>query len=393
MLKHITGRPELIIVVLMVTIIAMLVIPLPPLLIDSLIAFNIALAMIVFIGSFYITTVLDFSSFPSILLITTVFRLALSITTSRMILLEADAGKIVESFGTFVIGGDLLVGMVIFLIVTIVQFIVITKGSERIAEVCARFALDGLPGKQMSIDADVRAGSIDADEARRRRGILESETQLYGSLDGAMKFIKGDAIAGIIIIFVNFVGGIVVANVRSNMSMSEAIGTYSMLTIGDGLVAQIPALLISVGAGFVVTRVRSEESNLGRNILSQVGGRAQVLVVVGVLCLLLAALPGFPVIIFVLMACGLFAIAVQRSGGMPAVRGFFGKRSPATAQDAENAHIGAKGAGSTMPHDSDDITQSIPETVPLALISIWWRCRLVMWWTSLQRLSKRLDVP
>jgi type III secretion protein V len=183
-----------------------------------------------------------------------------------------------------------------------------------------------------------------------------------------MKFIKGDAIAGIIIIFVNFVGGIVVANVRSNMSMSEAIGTYSMLTIGDGLVAQIPALLISVGAGFVVTRVRSEESNLGRNILSQVGGRAQVLVVVGVLCLLLAALPGFPVIIFVLMACGLFAIAVQRSGGMPAVRGFFGKRLPATAQDAESAHIGGKGAGSAMPHDSDDITQVIPETVPLALI-------------------------
>lgn len=368
MLKHITGRPELIIVVLMVTIIAMLVIPLPPMLIDTLIAFNIALAMIVFIGSFYITTVLDFSSFPSILLITTVFRLALSITTSRMILLEADAGKIVETFGTFVIGGDLLVGMVIFLIVTIVQFIVITKGSERIAEVCARFALDGLPGKQMSIDADVRAGSIDADEARRRRGILESETQLYGSLDGAMKFIKGDAIAGIIIIFVNFVGGIVVANVRSNMSMSEAVSTYSMLTIGDGLVAQIPALLISVGAGFVVTRVRSEESNLGRNILSQVGGRDQVLVVVGVLCLLLAALPGFPLVIFLIMAFGLFAIALHRSGGIPAVRAFFRRGAPAAKDDADTAQAGGKGAVSPMSQDADDANQTIPETVPLALL-------------------------
>jgi len=368
MLNPLLNRPELVIVALMVTIIAMLIIPLPPVLIDSLIGFNIVLAAMVFIGSFYIKAILDFSSFPSILLITTVFRLALSITTSRMILLEADAGKIVESFGTFVVGGDLLVGMVIFLIVTIVQFIVITKGSERIAEVCARFALDGLPGKQMSIDADVRAGSIDAAEARRRRATLESETQLYGSLDGAMKFIKGDAIAGIIIIFVNFVGGLVVANARGGMPMSEALETYSMLTIGDGLVSQIPALLISVGAGFVVTRVSSEESNLGKNILTQIGGKSQVLTVVAVLCVLLAALPGFPSLIFIVIALGLAAVAVQRSGGWRALKdranALAGHASGVPGEAADGERRGADGAAAPGSHLAD----VVPETVPLALL-------------------------
>nr|HCN9566071.1 FHIPEP family type III secretion protein [Escherichia coli] len=188
--------------------IAMLIIPLPTYLIDFLIGLNLTLAILVFLGSFYVDRILSFSSFPSILLITTLFRLALAISTSRLILLEADAGEIITSFGEFVIGDSLVVGFVIFSIVTIVQFIVITKGSERVAEVAARFSLDGMPGKQMSIDADLRAGIIDADLAKERRSVLERESQLYGSFDGAMKFIKGDAIANIIIIFVNIIGGL-----------------------------------------------------------------------------------------------------------------------------------------------------------------------------------------
>ncbi len=201
------SHPELIILGLMVMIIAMLIIPLPTYLIDFLIGLNLTLAILVFLGSFYVDRILSFS-FPSILLITTLFRLALAISTSRLILLEADAGEIITSFGEFVIGDSLVVGFVIFSIVTIVQFIVITKGSERVAEVAARFSLDGMPGKQMSIDADLRAGIIDADLAKERRSVLERESQLYGSFDGAMKFIKGDAIANIIIIFVNIIGGL-----------------------------------------------------------------------------------------------------------------------------------------------------------------------------------------
>ncbi|ENQ5359174.1 FHIPEP family type III secretion protein, partial [Escherichia coli] len=183
---------------------------------------------------FYIERILDFSTFPTVLLITTLFRLAISISTSRLVLLEADAGDIIASFGEFVIGDSLIVGFVVFSIVTIVQFIVITKGSERVAEVAARFSLDGMPGKQMSIDADMRAGIIDADGARERRSVLERESQLYGSFDGAMKFIKGDAIASIIIIFVNLIGGISVGVTQYDMDVSTALSTYTVLTIGDG---------------------------------------------------------------------------------------------------------------------------------------------------------------
>lgn len=250
------SHPELIILGLMVMIIAMLIIPLPTYLIDFLIGLNLTLAILVFLGSFYVDRILSFSSFPSILLITTLFRLALAISTSRLILLEADAGEIITSFGEFVIGDSLVVGFVIFSIVTIVQFIVITKGSERVAEVAARFSLDGMPGKQMSIDADLRAGIIDADLAKERRSVLERESQLYGSFDGAMKFIKGDAIANIIIIFVNIIGGLSVGVGQNGMDFSTALTVYTILTVGDGLVSQIPALLIAISAGFIVTRVR-----------------------------------------------------------------------------------------------------------------------------------------
>jgi type III secretion protein V len=251
--------------------------------------------------------ILSLSSFPSILLITTLFRLALSISTSRLILLNADAGHIVSTFGDYVIGDSLVVGFVIFLIITIVQFIVITKGSERVAEVAARFSLDGMPGKQMSIDADLRAGIIDSATAQAKRTVVEKESQLYGSFDGAMKFIKGDAIAGIIIIFVNFIGGISVGMVQHGTSFSDALHIYTILTIGDGLVAQIPALLISISAGFVVTRVSGEGNNLGHSIVTQLFDKSFVILVTAVLVLAMGMLPGFPTAVFVVLSASLFA--------------------------------------------------------------------------------------
>lgn len=292
--NKLSQRPELFLVVLMVVILAMLIIPLPTWLIDILLAINISISILLFIGTFYIQKVLEFSALPSVLLITTLFRLALSISTSRMILIQADAGHIINTFGNFVIAGDIIVGLIIFSIITLFQFIVITKGSERVAEVCARFSLDAMPGKQMSIDADLRAGTIAPEVAQQRRSMLEKESQLFGALDGTMKFIKGDAIAGIVIIFVNFLGGISIGMGRLGMSFSHATDIYTILTIGDALVAQIPALLISIGTGFVITRVSEDGKNLGNNIIEQIFSRDFVLLVTGAITLLMGMLPGFP---------------------------------------------------------------------------------------------------
>ncbi|MCK3838857.1 MULTISPECIES: EscV/YscV/HrcV family type III secretion system export apparatus protein [Pseudomonas] len=320
-IRSVTSRPELLILTLMVMIIAMLVIPLPTVLVDFLIGLNIVIAILIFMGSFYIERILSFSTFPALLLITTLFRLALSISTSRLILVQADAGEIIASFGDFVIGDNLVVGFVIFSIVTIVQFIVITKGSERVAEVAARFSLDGMPGKQMSIDGDLKAGIIDAKDARDRRSTLERESQLYGSFDGAMKFIKGDAIAGIIIIFVNFLGGIAIGVGQLGMDMSTALSTYTLLTIGDGLVAQIPALLIAIGAGFIVTRVNGDEANLGRNMMAQILGNPFVLGVTAVLAIGVGVLPGFPIGVFAIIAAALGAVLFFRHHAKKKVSG------------------------------------------------------------------------
>lgn len=301
-LSKIRQHPELFILLLVFIIITMLVIPLPTYLVDFLIGLNILLSALVFLSSFYIERILNFSSFPAVLLITTLFRLSLSISTSRLILNDADAGEIIATFGLFVIGDNLVVGFVIFAIVTIVQFLVITKGAERVAEVAARFSLDGMPGKQMSIDADLRAGNIEAQEAADKRTVLEKESQLYGSFDGAMKFIKGDAIAGILVIFINFIGGISVGISQHGMDMSTALSTYTMLTIGDGLVAQIPSLLIAISAGFIVTRVSGEGDNMGVTIVNQLLTKPGVLIIATFLALCIGCLPGFPFFIFLLLA-------------------------------------------------------------------------------------------
>lgn len=291
-------RQDMVLAVFIVSVIFMLVIPLPTELVDVLIAFNLSVAVILLMVAVYLYQPLDFAAFPAVLLITTLFRLALSISTTRLILLQADAGHIVQAFGNFVVGGNLVVGMVVFLILTIVQFIVITKGSERVAEVSARFSLDALPGKQMSIDADMRAGAISLDDARDMRNRVQRESKLYGAMDGAMKFVKGDAIASLIIVFVNMLGGLAIGMLQRDLSFSEALQTYSILTIGDGLVSQIPALFISITAGIIVTRVadESKSGNLGRDIGQQITAQPRALLVASVMLIVFAAIPGFPTI-------------------------------------------------------------------------------------------------
>lgn len=303
------NHPELFILILIITIVSMLVIPLPTYLVDFLIGLNMVLSILVFLASFYIDRILSFSSFPSVLLITTLFRLALSVSTTRLILNDADAGDIIATFGQFVIGDNLVVGFVIFAIVTLVQFMVVTKGAERVAEVAARFSLDGMPGKQMSIDADLRAGTLDAEDAKERRSVLERESQLYGSFDGAMKFIKGDAIAGIIVIFINFIGGISVGLSQHGMSMSGALSTYTMLTVGDGLVGQIPALLIATGAGFIVTRVNGDGDNMGKTIAGQLFKNSSVLIIGAIIAVGIGCLPGFPLPVFMILGALLLALS------------------------------------------------------------------------------------
>lgn len=355
-------RPELALVVLMAVIIGMLIVPLPTFLVDLLIGVNLLIAILIFLSSFYVERILNFSTFPSVLLFTTLMRLALSVSTSRLILVDADAGHIVSAFGEFVVADNLVVGFVIFAIVTIVQFIVITKGSERIGEVVARFSLDGMPGKQMGIDADLRAESIDAAGAKLRRREVEKESQLYGSYDGAMKFVKGDAIAGIVIVFVNLFGGIAVGMLQHGMSFHEATRVFTLLTIGDGLVAQIPALLICISAGFVVTRVGGEEGNLGSSIIKELFSSQKVLFITGTLLLLLGLLPGFPLPVFLTLAAAVFALAAWRVRADDA-------QAPHTPGSAPRAvgHDGLPLPPGVAGHLANESRQ-VNETVPLLLL-------------------------
>ena len=298
-----TRRNDVLLAALLVAIVFMMILPLPTELVDVLIGTSMGVAVILLMLAVYISSAGEFFAFPAVLLLSTLFRLALSISTTRLVLLQADAGAIIDTFGNFVVAGNLVVGMVIFLIITIVQFLVITKGAERVAEVSARFSLDAMPGKQMSIDGDMRAGVIDMDEARRRREKVEKESQLYGSMDGAMKFVKGDAIAGLIIIAVNLVGGLVIGMTQRGLALGEAMHVYSILTIGDGLVAQIPALLIAMTAGIIVTRVSTDETeNLASDIGQQFGAQPKALLVGGALMVAFSLIPGFPTVTFLALA-------------------------------------------------------------------------------------------
>lgn len=293
-------------------ILSLLIVPIPPVFLDFFLAINISIAVLILLVALYLKTPLEFSAFPTILLITTLFRLGLNVASTRLILSEAYAGDIIQTFGSFVIRGNYVVGLIIFLILLIINFVVVIKGSSRIAEVTARFTLDALPGKQMSIDADLNAGYIDEQTARKRRQELNQETDFFGSMDGAAKFIKGDAIAGLIVAAINIIGGLAIGVIQMGMDIGDAAATYVILTIGDGLVSQIPSLLISIAGGLVVTRSASAD-NLDIELGKQFAGKPRPLIMVAVALFLLGLLPGFPTFVFMLLAGGAGVIAFLRT--------------------------------------------------------------------------------
>ncbi|MEB3238068.1 MAG: flagellar biosynthesis protein FlhA [Candidatus Sericytochromatia bacterium] len=320
--------PDLILAGIVILVLAILVIPLPLWMLDLLLIINLVAALVIVFVSLYLVRPLEFASFPSLLLIMALYRLALSVATSRSILSHAEAGKVIETFANFVVGGNFIVGFILFAILIIVNFIVITEGAKRVAEVAARFTLDAMPGKQMSIDADLAAGLIDAEGAKKRRTDLEREANFFGAMDGANKFVRGDAIAAIILIFVNIIGGILIGILQKDMEVEQALKVYSLLTIGDGLVGLIPGLLISISAGFVTTRAASD-FNLATDLKNQLFTSPKVLGIVGFVIIMMGFIPGFPTVLMLLLGLGiLFAAFVAYRGGL------LGAAPPSLAGDA-----------------------------------------------------------
>jgi len=359
MLRRLSGNlqgaaaPMLIILVL-----GMMVVPLPPFALDLLFTFNICLSLVVMLAGLYTSRVLDFSSFPSVLLVATLLRLALNVASTRVILLHGysgpyAAGHVIESFGHFVVGGSYTVGLVVFAIFIIINFVVITKGATRIAEVGARFTLDAMPGKQMAIDADLNAGLIGEDGARKRRQEVALEADFFGAMDGASKFVRGDAVAAILILVINIIGGLVIGIVQHHMSPGAAASRYTLLTIGDGIVAQIPALVISTAAGIVVSRVSHEDTDLSRQVLGQLLRRPGVIAVVAAILLALGIIPGMPHLPFL---------------GIGAVLGYYAWRRTRRAQAAEVEPDAAAAEEAASAQDSDEVTWADIEPVdPLSL--------------------------
>ncbi|MCH4561268.1 MULTISPECIES: type III secretion system export apparatus subunit SctV [Mesorhizobium] len=313
-IKRSPANPDLMVALMLLLAIALMVMPIPVVLVDAMIGFNMGLAILLMMVALYVGTPLDLSSLPGVILLATVFRLALTVATTRLILAEGEAGAIIHTFGDFVISGNIVVGFVIFLVVTMVQFMVLAKGAERVAEVAARFTLDALPGKQMAVDAELRNGHIDAAESRRRRAALEKESQLYGAMDGAMKFVKGDSIAGLVVIFINMLGGISIGLLSKGMSFGDVLHHYTLLTIGDALISQIPALLLSITAATVVTRVTGPAKvNLGTEIVSQLTGSKRPLRLAACVLILMGFVPGFPLPVFLILAAIFGAISFVKS--------------------------------------------------------------------------------
>ena len=329
------GMAQGLLALAVVGVLAILVLPLPPLVLDMLLAVNIGASVLILLVALSLELPLDFSVFPPLLLITTLFRLGLNVATTRLILLHGGegagaAGHVIETFGRFAVGGSLIVGAVVFLILLVVNFTVITKGSNRVAEVAARFTLDALPGKQMSIDADLAAGAIDDRGARARRAALEQEVEFFGAMDGSSKFVRGDAVAGLIITAINILGGLVAGLVRDHMSLAQASESFTILTIGDGLVSQMPALLVSTAAGIVVTR-GGAGSNLGKSMGGQMFGKSRVLGYTSAVLGVLALLPGMPTLPFAALSLGVLALSRRKAAGTPAAG------AAARAEDAADA--------------------------------------------------------
>ena len=337
----------------MAIVVALFVLPLPTAAMDALISLNLAISIVLLTVSTYLPSALSFSSFPAMLLFTTLLRLSLNIASCKLILLHANAGHIIDAFGRLVVGNNFVVGGVVFLVIAIVQFIVIAKGSERVAEVGARFSLDAMPGKQMSIDADLRAGIISSEEAKHRRERLEQESQLHGAMDGAMKFVKGDAIAGTVIAFVNILAGIAVGTIMKDMSVSDALHRYAILTVGDGMSAQIPSLLVSIAAGVVTTRVATRDANdsqLGEQIGKQVTAHPRALLIASAVLLAFAFVPGFPAWSFgglALATGGGGALLLRRRKTMPPLT-LITLAEPIAAGEHE-AQVGPHTSGVTSP--------------------------------------------
>ncbi len=300
---------------LILMILGMMIVPLPPFALDLLFTFNIALAIMVLMVSMFTRKPLDFAAFPAVLLFTTLLRLSLNVASTRVVLMEghqggASAGKVIEAFGAFLVGGNFAVGLVVFLILVIINFMVITKGAGRIAEVGARFTLDAMPGKQMAIDADLNAGLIGEEDAKKRRAEVAQEADFFGSMDGASKFVRGDAIAGLVIMVVNIIGGLMIGMLQHDMGFAAAGKTYMLLAIGDGLVAQIPALVISTAAGVTVSRVSTDtDEDIGQQMLSQLFVNPQVLILAAVVMGLLGMVPGMPNFVFLLFTALLAGLA------------------------------------------------------------------------------------
>ncbi len=310
-------RSDIVIVTAIVGIIGVMILPIPPFVLDLLLTLSISLSIVIIVSSIFIKKPLDFSAFPTILLVATLYRLALNIASTRLILLRGHegphaAGEVIKSFGNFVVAGNYAVGMIVFLILVIINFIVITKGSGRIAEVAARFTLDAMPGKQMAIDADLNAGIIDDAEARRR-ALISQEADFYGAMDGASKFVRGDAIAGLIITGINIIGGLLIGMLQQGLALNEALRTYTILTIGDGLVAQIPALLVSTSAGIVISRAGTD-TDLGKNMISQLFMSPRALWTASALLFIFGIIPGLPHLPFFMLSIAIGALAYVVKG-------------------------------------------------------------------------------
>jgi flagellar biosynthesis protein FlhA len=328
-LKALLKHSDLLAAVAVVVVVAMMLVPLPSILIDMFITINICAALMILITTMYVPQALDFAVFPSLLLITTLFRLGINISVTRLVLLHADAGGVIHAFGSFVVGGNVLVGLVVFLILVVIQFVVITNGAGRVAEVAARFTLDAMPGKQMAIDADLNAGQITDQEARRRREQISREADFYGAMDGASKFVKGDAMAGILIVAINLLGGIGVGVLQRGMGFGEAVHTFPLLTIGDGLAAQTPALLISTAMGIIVTR-SSSEADLGSDISGQILRQPRAPMIAGGIIAVMGLVPGMPKLPFFVIG-GIFFLLGR------AMKAQFDREAHAAATAVETA--------------------------------------------------------
>ena len=347
---------------LIILILAMMVLPLPAFVLDLMFTFNIAVSVMVMLVAMYTRKPLDFSVFPTILLVTTLLRLSLNVASTRRVLLEGHtgpdaAGKVIEAFGHFLVGGNTAVGLVVFIILTVINFVVITKGAGRIAEVGARFTLDAMPGKQMAIDADLNAGLIDEKEAKKRRAETAQEADFYGAMDGASKFVRGDAVAGILIMGINVVGGLIVGVLQHNMELGQAATNYTLLTIGDGLVAQLPALIISVAAGLVVSRV-GDEGDMGSQLIGQVFTNPQVLVLTAAILGILGLIPGMPNFVFLLLASGL---------------GYLAWRGGAQAPEAVEEAAAGPSAAPVIPPESQDASWSDVTPVDVLGLEVGYR--------------------